>query len=226
LTFTPAKKEGIGIGMRDNGLKYSRRNDVNRYFYPIEWENFLSVIKPKKRLLFIFLLNTGARINEARHVKKRDIDFQRSNVVLIVTKVKARKKERGSKPRRIRISSALTKKLKTACRGLREDEFIFQGNINDKPINKNAVWKMMRKGLKDAGIKDDYNFGLHNIRKTCGNWLTALGVSINEVCSRLGHDIATYQKHYGSPSLFQQKDREMMIKFLGDTYEWKTQQTL
>ena len=78
---------------------------------------------------------------------------------------------------------------------------------------------MMKRALVRAGIKDYYNFSLHNIRKTTGNWLKALGVSAEEICLRLGHDFNTYLKHYGSATLFDRVDRIEMIKILGRIYE-------
>jgi phosphopantetheinyl transferase len=52
-------------------------------------------------------------------------------------------------------------------------------------------------------------------------WLKTLGVDMTEICNRLGHDQSTYIKHYGSPSLFQTKDKQLMIKILGDIYNIK-----
>ena len=78
----------------------------------------------------------------------------------------------------------------------------------------------MRRKLKGV-VKDDWNFGLHNIRKTHGNWLKALDISAEEICTRLGHDFNTYLKHYGSPNIFDRKDKMLMIKILGDVYGFR-----
>ena len=79
---------------------------------------------------------------------------------------------------------------------------------------------MMRRKLKGV-VKDDWNFALHNIRKTHGNWLKALEVPAEEICTRLGHDYNTYLKHYGSPNIFNRADKLLMIKILGDVYGFK-----
>ena len=71
-----------------------------------------------------------------------------------------------------------------------------------------------------VSIKNDnenYNdFSSHNIRKTHGNWLKVLKVDGLEIASRLGHDPATMLKHYVSPNLFNEQDKELIKEILGD----------
>jgi len=57
---------------------------------------------------------------------------------------------------------------------------------------------------------------VHNIRKTHGNYLKALGVDGAEICSRLGHDYNTFLKSYGSPDIFTHEDKQEIRKILGD----------
>jgi hypothetical protein len=77
---------------------------------------------------------------------------------------------------------------------------------------------LFRRKLIESKIKDPYNFSLHNIRKTHGNWLKALGVPAEEICLRLGHDMNTYLKHYGSASLFSNMDIVQINKILEGLY--------
>ena len=81
---------------------------------------------------------------------------------------------------------------------------------------KSFVW--IKRKLKEIGIKDYYNFSTHNIRKTHGMYLKAIGIEIGELCQRLGHDYNTYIKHYGSPDIFSEKDMRMIREILGDLY--------
>jgi len=211
-----AVHEGLKVGIRKNGFKYSVRDDRSRFFYPNEWERFIVQIKPEKRLLFDTLIQTGARIEESLNIKPRDFDWARNNLILRVTKIKARKNERVGKARTLPVSSQYIRKVKN---------YINENKIGDDsvlfPISKQAAWQMMRRALKRAGIVDDWNFGLHNIRKTHGNWLKALEVPAEEICLRLGHDFDTYLKHYGSPNVFDRKDKMLMIKILGDVYGFR-----
>jgi len=214
LTLEPVH-EGLKIGVRKDGKKYSVRDDRSRFFFPNEWGDFIAQIKPEKRILFDSLINTGARIEEILNVKPRDFDWTRNNLTLRVTKIKARKGESVGKARTIPVSSQYTRKV----RG-----YINRNNIGDNsllfPVSKQSVWQMMRRKLRGV-VRDDWNFGLHNIRKTHGNWLKALDISAEEICTRLGHDFNTYLAHYGSPNIFDRKDKILMVKILGDVYGFK-----
>ncbi len=216
MKLKQTKHEGLREGIKSDGVKYSVRDDRSRFFYPEEWTKFMSNIKPDNKLIFETLLQTGARIEEALNIKPKDFDWDRHNVNLRVTKIKARKNERVGKARNIPVSSQYIRKAKSYInrKNLKDDELLF-------PITKQAVWQMLRRKLVKAEIKDYWNFGLHNIRKTHGNWLKALEIRAEEICTRLGHDFNTYLKHYGSPNIFDRKDKIQMVNILGDVYGFK-----
>ena len=214
LTLTSVH-EGLKVGTKTDGTKYSVRDDRSRFFFPEEWIVFMENIKPEKKLLFESIMQTGGRIEEVLNLKPRDFDWTRNNLTLRVTKIKARKGESVGKARTLPVSSQYTRRVKSYINSnkIKDDDFLF-------PVSKQSVWQMMRRKLKDV-VTDDWNFGLHNIRKTHGNWLKALGISAEEICTRLGHDFNTYLKHYGSPNIFDRKDKMLMIKILGDVYGFK-----
>ena len=203
--------EDIKIFNRSNGIKYSVRANRDRFFFPNEWMKFYDILKKSQKLTFEFLINTGARINEAIHVKVGDLDLINKRLILRVTKVKARKNEKNPRPRTIPISSQFARFLNKHTKDKSNEDYI---GLLSAP----AAHIAMKKALQRAGIKDWYMFSLHNIRKTHGNWLKALGISAEEICTRLGHDFNTYLKHYGSPNIFNRKDKLMMVKILGDVY--------
>jgi integrase len=176
----------------------------------------MSNIKKDKQLIFETLIQSGARIEEALNIKPRDFDWERNNLLLRVTKIKSKKGEKIGKQRTFPVSSQYVRKVKSYINEnkIGDDEFLFK-------VSKQSVWQLMRRSLKKAGIKDDWNFGLHNIRKTNGNWLKALEIPAEEICLRLGHDYNTYLKHYGSPNIFDRKDKLQMVKILGDVYGFK-----
>lgn len=215
LTLTQVH-EGLKEGIRKDGTKYSVRDDRSRFFFPNEWEEFIRVIKKEKQIIYETLIQTGARIEEALNIKPRDFDWGRNNLVLRVTKIKARKGERIGKARTLPVSSQYIRKVRAYINEnkMDDDSLLFD-------VTKQAVWRLMRRSLVKAGIKDPWNFGLHNIRKTHGNWLKALEIPAEEICLRLGHDYNTYLKHYGSPNIFDRKDKILMIKILGDVYGFK-----
>lgn len=218
------KREGIYIGRKINGVKMSVRKNVNRYFFPQEWLNFLNTLKPSKQVFYETLLQSGARISEALAIRPKDYDYERRTLTLYLTKSKAKKGERkefGGKPRTFQVSSTYLKRVRNYIKfyKLKPDEKLFK-------MNRQSAWNMMKKRLRKIGIKDWYNFGLHNIRKTTGMWLKSLipysrEITEGEICLRLGHDFDTFLKCYMSPSIFSERDKNMMIKILGDIYGLK-----
>jgi len=206
----------LRIGVKKDGTKYSVRDDRSRYFFPEEWIKFFETTKQEKQPLFDALINTGARIDEALHIKPRDFDWEKNTLILRVTKRKASKGDRVGKPRTFVISSQFARRMRKyiADKKLGDEDFLF-------PITSQAVAQMMKRTLKKMEIKDWYQFSLHNIRKTHGNYLKALGVDSGEICYRLGHDLNTFIRHYGSANIFDRKDKTLMIRILGDVYGFK-----
>lgn len=196
-----------------DGTEYSIRIDRRRFFYPDEWKLFIKAVKKNRRPLFEFMLNTGARFDEAIHIRPQDFDFQKKNVRLWKTKTKSKKGESFGKPRTITLSSEFTDKMRRFCRGKKDDRFIF-----DKNYAVNNFNSLLKNTLRKIGIKDYYNFSSHNIRKTHGMYLKALGIDIAEICTRLGHDYNTYIEHYGSPELFNELHISLIKELLDDLY--------
>lgn len=219
------EKEGIFVGIKKDGKVYSVRKDRNRTFFPDEWLRFLSVLKKaQQEFIFRTLLITGARIKECLNIRVSDFFWDRGYLRLFVTKSKSAKGESkllGGKPRSFVVSSGYIKRAKVYIKelGLKGDDKIFN-------YTQQGVYQIFRKKLKQIKIKDWYNFSLHNIRKTHGMWLKTLipysrSITEGEICLRLGHDFNTFLKHYGSPSVFTERDKNMMIKILGDIYGLK-----
>lgn len=208
--------EGLKVGIKSNGIKYSVRDDRSRYFFPEEWIKFFDTIKKEKQPIFDCAINTGGRIEELLNIQPTDFDWDRPTITLRVTKIKARKNERVGKKRTFVISNQFARRMKKYI-----EENKIQSNQILFPISKQAVFQMLKRTLKKIEIKDWYNFSLHNIRKTHGNWLKAMETPAEEICLRLGHDFNTYLKHYGSATIFDRKDRMLITKILGDVYGFK-----
>lgn len=220
-------------GTRNDGSNYSVRIDKQKYFIPDDWIKLYNNLNEKNKLLFEFLICTGARIEEALCFNSDGlVDDKRKTIKLYVTKRKAKKVgEQAGKPRTFEISTSLYNKLKNSKKGFlfinAEDNVSMntpEGRLILKKYTKSkstVAYLNLRSNLKQIGIKDYYNYSLHSIRKTHGMWLKALEINSDEVCNRLGHDHNTYLKHYGSPSVFQPRDKQLMIKVLGDIYGLK-----
>lgn len=236
LTEVP-RCEGLKVGVRKNGVKYTVRDDRSRYFKPQEWDQFIEKIKESKRTLFNTCLMTGGRIEEIMNIRVDDITMESKTIRLRVTKKKAAKAERVGKRREFQVGSRFIRELKDyiANNKLGPQDYLFvptqeyNAIVGEKEKKKYmdgkiiAVYQAFKRGLKLSGIPDWYNFGLHNIRKTHGMWLKAVmpyarGLDMGEICMRLGHDFNTYIKHYGSPSVFTDRDINQVIYKLGDIY--------
>lgn len=213
-------QEGISQGIRSDGRKYSVRDHRMNYFMPDVWDKFYDELPSEKsKRTAQVLIQTGARINETRHIRKQDIDFDRNTIRLITTKRKSHgvNIEKKGKPRTIPISSQYAKELR---RWFKDKEDSAELDI----LRTGSFNTTMSRTLKRIDVKNGYMFSAHNIRKTHGNWLKVMGnlklmnVDAMEICLRLGHDYATYLKHYGSAGVMNSQDILLIQKTLGDLY--------
>ena len=217
------EREDVYIITRSDGMRMRVRNSRGRYFFPEEWEAFYNNLSNRKKFLFDLLIISGARIEEALCLKVNNIKQNQNYFTLYVTKIKAKKGETKSKPRDITFNLAFKKKLNSFIKekGLKEFDYLFLDNNKNYEDSasikkaarskKVAAYSLMRRTLERTKlIKDPWNFGLHNIRKTHGMWLKAMNVKLEEICHRLGHDYNTYLKHYGSADIFKQSQIVMI----------------
>ena len=205
-----SKDSDTRIITRSDGRSYTVRNDRNRIFTPDEWKRFLTFLRPRHALEFKLLMNTGARINEALHIKKSDINFKDKVITLRVTK--RRGPFSDGNPRRIRVSSDFMEELESHCEKMGDEETVLQSR------SAQSYSQILKRRLKEAGIKDWYMFSLHNIRKTMECWLCFLGVNYLLVLKHMGHDTSTAVKHYLQTDTYSNKYKFEARKILGDVY--------
>jgi len=222
LSLTPVEgKDGLLEGIKSDGTKYSVRKDRHRYFFPEEWIKFLEQVPENRKILFETLLQTGARIEEALNIKPKDFMWDNNSLTLRVTKSKSKKGESrvlGGRARGFIVSSQFIRRMKKYIRDnqIKDDEFLFK-------ITKAGTSQLMKRCLSRAEL-NNWEFSLHNIRKTSGMWLKTVqrrgvDLDVSEICMRLGHDHNTFLKHYGSPSIFTDQQRDKIVDILGDMYK-------
>lgn len=186
--------------------------DINVFLYPKDWKSFLkSIQKSKNKFLYELQFNTGARFDEVLHTRPIDFDFERNNLRLWKTKTKSKKGEKVGKPRTISLSTEFGKRIKRFCDTKKPDEYLFK-------VSQAGYNQLLKKKLEKLEVLNFKDFSSHNIRKTHGMYLKALGIDIAEICTRLGHDYNTYIKHYGSADIFSEKDMRAIRELLGDLY--------
>lgn len=239
LNLMETKNDGLLIGKKSDGANYSVRTDRRRYFFPNEWNLFIGKIKDKThRLFFITALHTGGRVMEILNLKHEDIKIQDVSGTIEFKTVKQRKAKRNfyatGKTRSFFVASNFIKEYKSFIRGktINPKSYIFLDNsklpqgydlLNNDQKKKHYAYKVVaysslfKRKMKSTGIKDWYNFSLHNIRKTYGMWMRALLVtSEGDLCYRLGHDLDTYIAHYGSSLIFTDSDKRNIASIMGE----------
>lgn len=129
--------------------------------------------------LVVFLVDTGARLNEALKLEGRDIDFKSNALHLWDTKGE------GGKMR----SVPMTRRLAAMLQARFSMPSVF-------PMTKDAVeyrWNLLRKRL---GKESDKEFILHALRHTCATRLIKAGHSLRLVQLWMGHsDIHTTERY-------------------------------
>lgn len=207
-------KEGLSIITKSDGKSYSVRNHRDKYFYPDDWMKFYDSLRLKQKVFFNFLINTGARINEARNVRLGDIDFERNMITLRITKVKARKGEKHPRPRTIPISSQFSKFLRLYAdkKKLNSDSYF---GFSSTP----AANEILKSHLEKLEIKEWWMYSIHNIRKTFETWLIALGIDGLKVTAHIGHSLDVAARNYVAADIFNYEDKLKIRMIIGDLYE-------
>ena len=198
---------------RINGRSYSLKTNYNRFFMPAEYTKVYDILKAKQQHTVKCLINTGARINEIRHVVVSDIDFINRRMTLRHTKTKARKGEKVGRTRIIPISTQFARYLR---------QYVRAGNIGLHStlniLSTPAANIGIKKAAKKAGIQDYFNFSAHSLRKTLEVYLLALDIDSLKITAHIGHDVRTAAQHYVSPDIFSFKEKQQMRLIIGDLY--------
>ena len=185
LFLNNSDKENLMTGTLKNGRNYSVRQDRKRYFFPDEWKMFISQFKNKKhRLFFLILIHTGARVMEAIHLKVKNFDLDRGTVNFEVVKRRTANRHATGTNRMFFVSEKLIKEVKNYVRNMNPEDYLFLDKkrlpVNYDSLNNSekkkyyittsvAFSSLLKRKMKTSGIKDYWNFSLHNVRKTYGN---------------------------------------------------------
>lgn len=181
--------------------KYYIKKDKKSFFYPQEFQKILDLANEHQKFTLLFLINTGARINEIRHVEKKDLDKERETIYLRITKIRAKLKETRPNPRKIPVSAKFFKYLRK--------------NIKKYKIHStSATGKFVKKLCKKIGMQNWQDMSPHNLRKTLGTWLLALNINGFKVARHLGHSANMLLTHYASADIFNIDDKDRMREIL------------
>lgn len=207
------KQTGVHYGRKSNGVVFGKKSDQNRFFLPDDYLLFEGKLKGSQHHTITFLLQTGARINEARHVLVSDVDFKNNRITLRITKTKAKKGESHGRTRTIPISTDFSRYLMKYAKNNKLSEA-----SDFKLMTKGGVKLGMKKAAIEAGLKDPHDFSAHTLRKTLEMYLLGLGVSDLTLAKHFGHDIKTASNNYLSGVSFSPREQELIQKIIGDLY--------
>jgi len=180
------------------------KEDKYRFFYPPDFEKMLDHLNKNQKFTALFMINTGARINEARGFKKDPIfDNERKNITLIHTKVRSRLKEKTPRSRTIPVSKCFYSYLK-------------QNLPTHRILSTNAFNLALKEACEEAHLEKPEQFSSHNIRKTFATWMLSLGIDGFRLAKHLGHTPNELARDYATNDVFNHKDKQIMRSILKD----------
>ncbi|WP_457750960.1 site-specific tyrosine recombinase/integron integrase [Thermococcus sp.] len=146
-----------------------------------EVRRLLSVISPTRkrdRLIVLLLYGAGLRVSELCNLKKKDVDFERSLIVV--------RGGKGAKDRVVPIPAFLLKEIQAYLETRDDDsEYLLVEERREKKdrISTKTVWYLLRKYGERAGVK----VTPHMLRHSFATHMLENGVDIRAIQELLGH---------------------------------------
>ncbi len=131
----------------------------------------------KHRAILSLIYGTGARLNEATHLRVTDIDGARMTVHIRCGK--------GGKPRMVPMSAALLELLRAYWLAERPRDYLFPGAQPDRPLHETSVQHACTKARFRARL--DKAASVHTLRHSYATHLLELGVDLRTIQKLLGH---------------------------------------
>lgn len=146
---------------------------------PGEVERLIGAARsPKQRTILMTAYGAGLRVSEVCRLRTSDIDAERG-----VIRIRAGK---GGHDRDVPLSERLLEALRGYWNETRPPgEYVFQGTKRGHPISTKAIWHMMRKLARRAGIKK--RISPHTLRHCFATHLLEEGTDLRTIQHLLGH---------------------------------------
>ena len=153
--------------------------------------------------LLLFLYNSGARADEAAHLRLADITWGSSPSVRLTGK--------GNKTRRCPIWKCTADALKSMVSGRGAEDFVFLNRLG-QPLTRFGIYSLVRRAVEQATKTlpsfADKRISPHCLRHTCAVHLLRSGVDINTIRAWLGH------VSVDTTNIYAEVDLEMKAKAL------------
>lgn len=131
----------------------------------------------KHRTVLSLIYATGARLNEATHLRIADIDSERMTVHIRCGK--------GGRPRMVPMSRALRDLLRVYWHEQHPRDYLFPGMQPDQPLHATSVQHACANARLRARI--DKPASVHTLRHSYATHLLELGVDLRTIQKLLGH---------------------------------------
>lgn len=131
----------------------------------------------KHRAVLSLIYATGARLNEATHLRVSDIDGERMTVHI--------RNGKGGRPRMVPMSAALRELLREYWRAEHPRDFLFPGIKSIRPLHESSVQKACTMACLRARIEKPAT--VHTLRHSYATHLLELGVDLRTIQKLLGH---------------------------------------
>jgi len=128
-------------------------------------------------VIFSTLYGTGMRVSEAVHLRASDIDSQRMMIRIELSK--------GHKGRDVQLSPKLLELLRCYWRKVRPGEWMFPGEIPDRPLSRDAVGNAVARASQLAGLRKHPS--PHSFRHAYAVHLLEAGTDVRRIQLLLGH---------------------------------------
>ncbi len=142
-----------------------------------EIESIIKTLKNIKHKLVISLIySAGLRISEAVNLKKTDIDYNRSVIII--------RQSKGNKDRQTPLSQKIVDMINTYTDEYSTKTYLFEGQKGGKYTVK-SIQNVFKKACKNAGIQK--NATVHTLRHSYATHLLEAGTDLRIIQEILGH---------------------------------------
>lgn len=131
----------------------------------------------KQRVLFSFIYSCGLRIGEVCRLKIGDIDSDRMQIRVVMSK--------GHSDRYVPLSRYALQGLRKYVRSAKPSVYLFNGKEKGTPLGTSSIQQSFRWAVKHARIRKDVS--VHTLRHTYATHLLEEGVDIVTIKELLGH---------------------------------------
>lgn len=143
-----------------------------------ELRRFFEVIRnPKHRAMFMTAYGAGLRVSELVGLRVEDIDSPRMLLRI--------RQGKGQKDRLAKLSAHLLHVLREYYRSERPAGWLFPGQPNDRPMNRNTVNAIARQLCRHAGIGKTVS--AHTFRHSYATHMLDAGADLRTIQVLLGH---------------------------------------